>query len=480
MEIVALAKSRRRYYLLALMGIASIPGLVLYCLVKLGLNVGGIILASLSVLTLCWIGWEAINLVKNLKEFGSELDGDSETHFHVARGSFLERLAGKMNVYVKKQDQCKRQMQEQLETLNIQVQLSQRQARNTEAIIQSIHDAVIVTDSFNRVVVANQRASELFSFDLSNSQYKEVSELLGVEKVAAMIMTAISSKTHHRRNELEIEVAGETKYFNSIFSSITDGTGEIVGVVSVFHDISREKEVSQMKNEFVSHVSHELKTPLASITAYAEMLVDGEAQDDETKEQFLSIIQNQAQRLNRLIEDILSVSRIESGLVKVKKENASVALLIRDSFEMIKSFAADKNITVTQPSSVVYDQVRVDKDMISQVIINLLSNAVKYTQPGGDVRIEAEVLEDVISVKVIDSGVGIPAADIDRVFDKFYRVIANNKVAKGTGLGLNLVRQIVEKVHSGRVFVESVEGHGSTFGFELPLCNNKETVATNQ
>jgi two-component system phosphate regulon sensor histidine kinase PhoR len=241
--------------------------------------------------------------------------------------------------------------------------------------------------------------------------------------------------------------------------------------VAVLHDITREKEISQMKNDFVSHVSHELKTPLASITAYAEMLVDGEAQDDATRGEFYSVIQSQAQRLNRLIEDILNISRIESGLIKVAKEPASMTMLIRDAVQMIRSYAAEKNITVNEQTPIIFDQVMADKDMISQVIINLLSNAVKYTPAGGVVHIGAEVDEadGIVRVTVTDNGVGIPAKDLPHVFDKFYRVAVNNKCAKGTGLGLNLVKQIVEKVHEGRVFVTSEQGKGSTFGFELPM-----------
>jgi two-component system, OmpR family, phosphate regulon sensor histidine kinase PhoR len=253
-----------------------------------------------------------------------------------------------------------------------------------------------------------------------------------------------------------------------------------VGVVAVLHDITREKEISQMKNDFVSHVSHELRTPLASITAYAEMLVDGEAQDDTTRGEFYSIIQSQAQRLNRLIDDILNISRIESGLVKVNKEPVSMTMLIREAVQMIKSYAAEKNITVNEQTPIVFDQVVADKDMISQVIINLLSNAVKYTPSGGTIRVgsESDDIDGIVRVTVTDNGVGIPANDLPHVFDKFYRVAANNKCAKGTGLGLNLVKQIVEKVHDGRIFVTSEQGKGSTFGFELPLGVEKTVGAT--
>jgi two-component system phosphate regulon sensor histidine kinase PhoR len=201
------------------------------------------------------------------------------------------------------------------------------------------------------------------------------------------------------------------------------------------------------------------------------MLADGEASDEATRTEFYSIIQSQAQRLNRLIEDILNISRIESGLVKVSKSPVSITLIVRDAVEMIKSYAAEKNIQVHAQTPIVFDQVAADKDMISQVVINLLSNAVKYTPAGGEVSITSEVNEadNIVRVLVSDTGVGIPADEVDKVFDKFYRVKANNKVAKGTGLGLNLVKQIVEKVHEGRVFVTSEQGKGSTFGFELPM-----------
>ncbi|MCJ7776779.1 MAG: HAMP domain-containing histidine kinase, partial [Sedimentisphaerales bacterium] len=179
-----------------------------------------------------------------------------------------------------------------------------------------------------------------------------------------------------------------------------------------------------------------------------------------------------AKRLSRLIEDILNISRIESGLIKVNKEPVSLTILIEEQLQMIKSYAEEKNIEVISPKPIVFDQVYADKDMISQVIVNLLSNAVKYTRSGGSVTIKAEVDEIAViaRVTVTDTGVGIPESELPRLFEKFYRVEANKNMAKGTGLGLNLVKQIIEKVHNGRMFVESKVGVGSTFGFELPLA----------
>ena len=148
---------------------------------------------------------------------------------------------------------------------------------------------------------------------------------------------------------------------------------------------------------------------------------------------------------------------------------------IKDASSMIESYAKEKDITVDTQTPIIFDQVNADKDMISQVIINFLSNAVKYTIEGGTISVQSEVNEadETVRLTVTDTGVGIPQEDVEHVFDKFYRVEANKKYAKGTGLGLNLVQQIIEKVHEGEVFVTSTVGEGSTFGFELPLAAKK-------
>jgi two-component system phosphate regulon sensor histidine kinase PhoR len=285
----------------------------------------------------------------------------------------------------------------------------------------------------------------------------------------------VQSEPEATRREIVLTKDGRPHTFDCVVCCIHDEEQKVCGAVAVLHDITREKEVSQMKNDFVSHVSHELKTPLASITAYSEMLMDGEADDEQTRKEFYSVIQSQAHRLNRLIEDILSISRIESGLVKINKEPVSLTILIEEQLQMIKKYAEEKHIQVISEKPIVYDQVYADKDMISQVIVNLLSNAVKYTASGGSVSVHTEVdqIAGVARISVTDTGVGIPEDEIEHLFEKFHRVAANKKMASGTGLGLNLVKQIIEKAHNGRVFVKSKAGVGSTFGFELPLATKQ-------
>ena len=367
-------------------------------------------------------------------------------------------------------------LEKQIKDLKIQIQLSQRQKRNIEAIIYSIRDAVIV-DEFGRLSIANEAAEKLFDFDFKNSKHQPVEQVLNADKseFVDFLRKSKQNKARHTKREMEFSVDGRPRTFDCIFSCVYDEKEQVCGVVAVLHDVTREKEISQMKNDFLSHVSHELKTPLASISAYSEMLLDDEAQDDQTRKEFYSVIQNQAKRLSRMIEDILNVSRIESGLIKVEKKPASLAILIEEQLQMIKGYAEEKNIEIIEQKAIVFDQVYADKDMVSQVIVNLLSNAVKYTRSGGSIKIESEVDEiaGTARVSVTDTGVGIPEDELKHVFDKFYRVGVNKNQAKGTGLGLNLVKQIIEKVHNGRVFVTSQPGVGSTFGFELPLATRK-------
>ena len=401
----------------------------------------------------------------------------SKGFFAYLKKAKIDELCKAVNEHINNSTTRTAEYGKQIKDFQIQVQLSQKREKNAEAIIYSIRDAVIVVDEYGRLFMANEAAGRLFKFDFKDSQHRPLAELIGAEQkeFADFLSHSRKSKSLATKREIEFPEDGDRKTYDCIVSCVYDQNQEVCGIVAVLHDVTREKQIQQMKNDFVSHVSHELKTPLASITAYSEMLVDGEADDEKTRKEFYSVIQDQARRLSRLIEDILNTSRIESGLIKVNKETVSLTMLIEGQLKMIKGCAEEKNIKIIGQKPIVFDQVYVDRDMMSQVIINLLSNAVKYTPSGGIVRISTEVDEVTSLARVIvtDTGVGIPEEEIEHVFDKFYRVGANKKQAKGTGLGLNLVKQMVETVHGGRVFVKSKVGEGSTFGFELPLATGQ-------
>lgn len=357
--------------------------------------------------------------------------------------------------------------------LEIQLKVANAERQHAEAIIYSISDGVLVTDPFDELVLANESAAKTFNFELAPSTRNPVDSVVKDQKMVTLIREMRQSDSTGRRIvEHTVTTPEEEKTFKVTLSCVErNGDSDSVGVVAVLHDMTREREVAEMKNDFVSNVSHELRTPLASIKAYVEMLIDGEAEDDKTQREFYDVIQSEANRLGRLIDNILNISRIESGLVKINKQNQSVSVIMKEALEVITPQAKLKQIALQEKLAAVFYQVSADHDMLYQAVLNLLSNAVKYTPDGGTISVEVEVDEARRKVigRIRDTGAGIPAKDLPFIFDKFYRVEANNKMAKGTGLGLSLVKHIIETVHHGRIFVESHVGKGSCFGFELDL-----------
>ncbi len=360
----------------------------------------------------------------------------------------------------------------QVKELEIQLKVATAQRQHAEAIIYSISDGVLVTDPFDELVLANESAAKTYGFNLEKAGRSPIDNIISDAKTIELIREMRQSDSTGRRIvEHQIKTGEGIHTYKMTISCVTDQNDEPAGVVAVLHDMTKEKEVAEMKNDFVSNVSHELRTPLASIKAYVEMLIDGEADDDRTKREFYDVIQNEANRLGRLIDNILNISRIESGLVKINKQPQSLMVIMKEAVEVITPQAKLKQIKIEEKLTPVFYQTSADKDMLYQAVLNLLSNAIKYTPEGGTVTVQTEVNESKKKVigRISDTGVGIPPKDLPFVFDKFYRAEANNRMAKGTGLGLSLVKHIVETVHQGRIFVESQVGKGSCFGFELDL-----------
>jgi signal transduction histidine kinase len=243
---------------------------------------------------------------------------------------------------------------------------------------------------------------------------------------------------------------------------------------------NRDEEVSEMKNAFVSMVSHELRTPLASIKAYIEMLIDGEAQDVQTQGEFFEVIQNEANRLGRLIDNILNISRIEAGVARITFQRQCLQDIVSDALKAVAPQAELKKIRISEHLDAGDYQTSCDREMIYQAVLNLLSNAVKFTPGGGAITVESGIASsrNETFLRITDTGVGIAPKDLPFVFDKFYRAESGNQITLGTGLGLSLVRHIVQTVHRGRVFATSELGRGSCFGFELALDAPKAPKGT--
>ena len=353
--------------------------------------------------------------------------------------------------------------------LEIQLKVATAERQHAEAIIYSISDAVLVTDPFDDLVLANESAARTFDFDLDKAAAHAGRPGRSTTPKVDRADPRDAAERHARAAGASSSTRSSTAagrphvQGHALLRRRQDRRSNPAGVVAVLHDMTKEKEVAEMKNDFVSNVCHELRTPLASIKAYVEMLIDGEADDEKTKREFYEVIQNEANRLGRLIDNILNISRIESGLVKINKQPQSLTVILKDALEVIAPQAKRKQITLDGAAHA-----------------GLLSDAgrPRHALPGGAQPAEqrgevhaggrhdhaSQTAVDEAKQKVItricDTGVGIPPKDLPFVFDKFYRAEANNRMAKGTGLGLSLVKHIVETVHHGRIFVESQVGQG--------------------
>jgi len=385
----------------------------------------------------------------------------------------LSRITKPLNEFLTFAKAQVEQLQSENRELQIQSRIAAAEKNHTEAIIFSITDAVIVTNRFDEMILANEGAEKLLGFKLAGSLRKNIDRIISDGTLVRLVRETRSHGRSYTRKVVEhsMDQKGSPKTFSITLSCVVTPNEEVSGVVAVLHDVTREKEIAKMKTDFVSNVSHELKTPLASIKAYIEMLLDGEAEDEKTKREFYEIISSETDRLHRLIENILNISRIESGVVKVVKEPISLTGVVKQVLDVAAPQAKAKNHKIIEQLAPVYYQVEADHDMIYQAVLNLLSNAIKYTPDGGaiTVRVSVDERRAMAVCDVSDTGAGIPPEDLPHIFDKFYRVRANCKLAKGTGLGLTLVKHIIETVHEGKLSVTSEAGKGSTFSFELPV-----------
>lgn len=334
-----------------------------------------------------------------------------------------------------------------------------------KAILTSMTDGVIAIDHNGSILLINPAVERMFNIESAQSVGKGVIEVVRDYDLEQLLHRALASE-EPIAGELQMLVP-EPKSFRISTAPLTNESG-VVGVVAVLRDITAFREVERMKTDFVANVSHELKTPLTSVKGFVETLLDGALENKETARYFLEIINDETDRLNRLINDLLSLSKIEAKELEVKKTALHLDKLIQNIVSILSPQANDKNQALGFEISGTLPVVEADEDMIGQLMINLVDNAIKYTPEGGTVMIHAEACREGVKVSVTDSGIGIPRESIPRLFERFYRVDkARSREMGGTGLGLAIVKHVLE-VHNGRIEVDSRVGRGSTFTFYLP------------
>lgn len=357
--------------------------------------------------------------------------------------------------------------------------------RRMEAILDATDDGLALIDAAGYLVLVNRRFCEMLGMRRDSLLLHKVDELRDAINDRFVqpekILRALSPITDPAGGVYEdsLEIARDHTFLQLYSAPARDDNREVSGQIIALHDMTREKELDKMKTEFISVVSHELRTPLTSIKGYTDILITEQAGEiNDIQREFLGILQASANRLANLINDILDISRIESGRLDVKQDPVDYSRIVGDTLRLMKAAADEKDIMLDASLPAAWPKARGDVDKIGQILTNLLSNAIKYTPSGGFVKLLVEVNgESGYTTCVADSGIGISKEDQKKLFQKFFR--ADNSLTReagGTGLGLVIVKTMVELL-GGSIWVDSEVGKGSKFFFTLPLYNEAAQTA---
>jgi two-component system phosphate regulon sensor histidine kinase PhoR len=339
-----------------------------------------------------------------------------------------------------------------------------------QVLFNSMLEGLLLLDRHRRIYLANRSFKNLFGLK-AELRGKTIMEALRLHELAELV-ERVETEGQVFDHELKLpELSGRWLRVNA--AVISNSAGEREGMILVFHDLTRLKQLERTREDFVANVSHELRTPLSLIKGYVETLLDGARNDPAIAERFLKIIERNTQRLDLLIQDLLTISALESGRMKLNLQPVELRLLVEKIFTDLKPPAENKNTGLVNTLSDL--TATADVNRLEQVLANLVDNAIKYGRAEGTVTVGGKKLDDGrLEIFVQDDGPGIPAEALDRVFERFYRVDkARSRDQGGTGLGLSIVKHIVQ-AHGGEVWVKSELGKGATFFFTLPSTEVKQ------
>ncbi|KIL49224.1 cell wall metabolism sensor histidine kinase WalK [Jeotgalibacillus soli] len=341
--------------------------------------------------------------------------------------------------------------------------------RKLSSVLSYMTDGVIATDRKGRVILINDPAAGMLNVSRETVLSQPITTLLGVEEEYSFEELLEQQESVI----LDFSTDGRPYILRANFSIIQKETGFVNGLITVLHDITEQEKIDAERREFVANVSHELRTPLTTMRSYLEALAEGAWQDKEIAPQFLNVTQTETERMIRLVNDLLQLSKMDSKDYRLSRDWVDFVDFyqrIIDRFEMGRSQKV--TFQTKLPKDAIY--VEIDTDKLTQVLDNIISNALKYSPEGGQLRFKVEKKEKEIIVSVADQGMGIPRENLKKIFERFYRVDkARTRQLGGTGLGLAIAKEVIT-AHGGRIWASSVEGRGTTIYFSLPFDPTNE------
>ncbi|MBO8155658.1 MAG: cell wall metabolism sensor histidine kinase WalK [Bacillaceae bacterium] len=339
--------------------------------------------------------------------------------------------------------------------------------RKLSSVLANMSDGVIATDQGGNIILMNTPAEKLVGKTFHEVQGKSLLEVLGLEKELSSIQTIKDT------GSIIVDFSHDHRHLmlKANFSVIQDENEKMNGFITVLSDVTEEEKIERERKEFVANVSHELRTPLTTIRSYLEALTEGDTwRDENIAPGFLKVTQNETERMIRLVNDLLQLSKMDNKDYRLNKEKVDFIQFVH---HVIDRFEMNKNEGVYFKRQLPDQKIDVwiDKDKITQVMDNIISNALKYSPEGGTITFSIVKNEKNVQFQVSDEGMGIPKNQVDKIFERFYRVDkARSRQMGGTGLGLAIAREMIE-AHSGEIWAESEEGKGTTIQFTLPLTD---------
>ena len=360
--------------------------------------------------------------------------------------------------------------------LENKIQDLEREQEKVKAILDGMVEGVIALDARDEILWLNEGARLMFRVDDQRGRGRRVLEVIRNTALHAVVATA-RERHADRPVRREIHLGDRDDRIVEVNAlPLRLGGGE-TGVVVVLHDITEVRRLEQVRTEFVANVSHELRTPLTAIQGYVETLLGGALAEPENAGRFLEIVLRHTERLGRLLSDLTDLSNIELGKLALRLSETTLAPIVESVLAIMGPRAEQRGVTIEAEIPDALPSVDADHDRVAQILINLVDNAVKYTPPGGRVSVSATVVGSAVEVCVLDSGVGIPSADLPRVTERFYRVDkARSRELGGTGLGLAIVKHLVV-AHGGDLRIESELGRGTLVRFTLPIATGDRSSA---